>query len=147
MASTMRAAATTAAVARIAVYSCFNNFTGVVQSAGGSGAAQPGSVLIDTIAGNVAAVAKAFCTGDDATLAVQAGGVSTITYQCAQRRERFEWNAKPSAVYAGATGPTLTITDVTQFEQGFLRRCGYSERASIVSNAVSVDVVGIAIPV
>ncbi len=127
---------------RIAVYSCFNNFTGSVESAGGAGA-QPGSVLIDTIAGNVAAVASAFCTGDVATLSVQAGGVGTITYQWRRNGVDIANGPQPSgAVYAGATGPTLTITDVTQLEAGQYDVEVTASCASIVSNAVSVDVVG-----
>jgi hypothetical protein len=127
---------------RIAVYSCFNNFTGTVESAGGAGA-QPGSMLIDTIAGNVAAVASAFCTGDVATLSVQAGGVGTITYQWRRNGVDVSDGVQPSgAIYAGATTAELTITGVTQAEQASYDVEVTASCASIVSNDVSVDVVG-----
>ncbi|MFO0856913.1 MAG: immunoglobulin domain-containing protein [Phycisphaerales bacterium] len=127
---------------RVAVYSCFNNLTGAIAAAAGTGG-QNGTVVNDTIAGNVAAVASAFCTGDDATLAVQAGGVGTITYQWRRNGVNVSNGTQPSgAVYAGATSPTLTITDVTQFEQGSYDVAVTASCASIVSNAVPVDVVG-----
>jgi hypothetical protein len=100
-------------------------------------------MLIDTIAGNVAAVASAFCTGDVATLSVQAGGVGTITYQWRRNGVDVSDGVQPSgAIYAGATTAELTITGVTQAEQASYDVEVTASCASIVSNDVSVDVVG-----
>ncbi len=131
---------------RIALYSC-NVLTPLsnirVESGLNGNRGQPGTVLIDTVAGNVAAVASAFCTGELATLSVQAGGVGTITYQWRRNGVDIVNGVQPSgAVFAGATTASLTITDITQDEAGSYNVLVTASCASIVSNAVPVDVVG-----